>query len=381
MKDYMQDINELKEYIIQQTKVINEHTDDEKLINSILCDLQQRVIDLGMDMESKGGLEGTRIIRTFEVLCEVFYRLLVKEMSLEHFNKHINWQMYMMESDYLWSMPKGTYGLSIVAIIKNERNILEWIEYHRLVGVEHFYIYDNESTDGLEEKLKPYIEEGLVTYTYYPGKYLQFKSYNDAIEKYKYDTKWLAVIDGDEYIVPMEEGKNLLEILDGIERDYMNHIMRHAVYVGGVGVNWRDYGTSGHKTPVDGLIIEHYKYRGEDDFYQNVHIKTIYNPRVVSNISNPHYGSFISDKWINISENGSYIRGSYFYDSMCKKIRINHYFSKSEEELVSKNKRGWPDRDLYRPDEKELYEAGVMCNKVYDPIMDKFVDEVKKRLG
>ena len=36
------------------------------------------------------------------------------------------------------------YKLSICAIFKNEANYLkEWIEYHRMVGVEHFYLYNS----------------------------------------------------------------------------------------------------------------------------------------------------------------------------------------------------------------------------------------------
>lgn len=38
--------------------------------------------------------------------------------------------------------------LSIGAIFKDEAPYLaEWIEFHRLVGVEHFFLYDNLSTD------------------------------------------------------------------------------------------------------------------------------------------------------------------------------------------------------------------------------------------
>ena len=35
--------------------------------------------------------------------------------------------------------------LSILCIIKNEDYLEEFILYHYLLGVEHFYIYDNES--------------------------------------------------------------------------------------------------------------------------------------------------------------------------------------------------------------------------------------------
>ena len=44
--------------------------------------------------------------------------------------------------------------LSVVAIAKNEAPyIKEWIEYHKLVGVERFYFYDNGSTDNTREVL------------------------------------------------------------------------------------------------------------------------------------------------------------------------------------------------------------------------------------
>ena len=40
------------------------------------------------------------------------------------------------------------YFISVACIIKNEGPYLkEWIEYHKLIGVEHFYVYDNESSD------------------------------------------------------------------------------------------------------------------------------------------------------------------------------------------------------------------------------------------
>ena len=39
--------------------------------------------------------------------------------------------------------------LAVCAIAKNEGHYFkEWIEWHRSQGVERFYIYDNESTDG-----------------------------------------------------------------------------------------------------------------------------------------------------------------------------------------------------------------------------------------
>ena len=52
--------------------------------------------------------------------------------------------------------------LSFVAIVKNEAPyIVEWIEFHRLVGVDKFYIYDNESSENnyYDAKSKKHIKD------------------------------------------------------------------------------------------------------------------------------------------------------------------------------------------------------------------------------
>ena len=96
--------------------------------------------------------------------------------------------------------------LSVCAIAKNEGSYFkEWIEWHRKQGVEKFYIYDNESADCTKEVLQPYIESGLVEYTYFPGQKRQLAAYDDCFERHRLDTRWLAIIDLDEFIVPMKD--------------------------------------------------------------------------------------------------------------------------------------------------------------------------------
>ena len=44
--------------------------------------------------------------------------------------------------------------LSLCLICKDENDYLaEWLDYHILMGVERFYIYDNESQVSLRETL------------------------------------------------------------------------------------------------------------------------------------------------------------------------------------------------------------------------------------
>ncbi len=59
--------------------------------------------------------------------------------------------------------------LSVCAIYKNEaRYLAEWIEFHLLAGVEHFFLYDNNSTDDHRDVLAPYVRAGLVSVTDWP---------------------------------------------------------------------------------------------------------------------------------------------------------------------------------------------------------------------
>src|SRR5215204_456630 len=53
--------------------------------------------------------------------------------------------------------------IAIATMFQNEAPYLkEWIEYHRLVGVKHFYLWNNQSEDDYLSVLQPYIDKGIV---------------------------------------------------------------------------------------------------------------------------------------------------------------------------------------------------------------------------
>lgn len=95
------------------------------------------------------------------------------------------------------------HDLAVVAIMKNEGPYLkEWLDYHLLAGVDHFYIYDNDSPDNQREVAAPYDKAGLVDYISAPGKLMQFPVYNDAVKRFKFHCRYMSFIDGDEFIFP-----------------------------------------------------------------------------------------------------------------------------------------------------------------------------------
>jgi hypothetical protein len=57
------------------------------------------------------------------------------------------------------------YKLSLCTMIHNEEWFIEeWIAYHLLLRVDHFYIYNDESTDIIALTLEPYIKRGIISF-------------------------------------------------------------------------------------------------------------------------------------------------------------------------------------------------------------------------
>lgn len=332
------------------------------------------LIQAGTALE-QAGYADTPVIKILEQMCEDMYQqnygdIETRVQMLPQLKLHLEQAVCELRA----FVPGD--ALSIVAIVKNEADdIQEWIEFHRMVGVTHFYIYDNESDDHLRDVLKPYLEEGIVTYTWWPGSDQQLAVYNDAIARYQYRTRYMAVIDADEFLFPVEN-VNLLDVIDGIYAlDFR---------AGCICVNWREYGSSGFEVRPEGLLTETHLYRGADNFMKNAHVKAVCNPRKVEQFVNPHFPA-MKEKSMIITEEGTMCNLSYRFERSCKKLRINHYYIKSKDEFYKKARRGWPDQMNYDKQEADiaynfaLYESGL--NQVYDPIMERYLPELKRHLG
>jgi hypothetical protein len=115
---------------------------------------------------------------------------------------------------------KLKHNISISTTMKNEHQFLkQWLDFHIFSGVNHFYLYDNNSDNQVELQniLQPYICKGYVTlihwdypYRSIPGfpllldnvYYCSIVAINHCIHKYGQETDWLITMDVDEYLVP-----------------------------------------------------------------------------------------------------------------------------------------------------------------------------------
>lgn len=260
--------------------------------------------------------------------------------------------------------------LSVCTIFKDNADYFkEWIEFHRLVGVDHFYLYNNSSSDNFHEILDPYISQGIVTLIEWPNidehkwrsgytwvQTTQTPAYRHCCKISAGRTKWLAVIDTDEFIVP----KNSESIV---------HILRKLENAPGVFVWWRVFGTSGvYDVPPNELMIELLTMRFPDDSPHNHQGKVIVQPEQVLDFT-----------WAG--HQCSYLSNAKVYIAPTSQMQINHYANRTikffyEHKIKQKetmDHKKWPEKQILK-----LLNEG---NEIEDSSMTPFILSLKQRLG
>ena len=243
----------------------------------------------------------------------------------------------------------NAYELSVCTIFRNDAKYLpEWIEFHQNHGVEHFYLYNNDSGDHPEVILQPYIDSNLVTLIDWSGSHenqlqwnlIQVQAYMNCIDKIRNQDKWCAFLDTDEFLFSPNK-KLLPEVLE----DYISYpsIMAY----------WRCYGTSNvFQIPDNEKIINHLTYRAKDDHWMNGHMKQIVQPKYVKDCINPHI--FVFDEL------------PFDMNKSTDILRINHYWSRDiyffQHEKIGRYLKWGRDVGF-------MINLQIEMNEIYDPIL------------
>lgn len=260
-----------------------------------------------------------------------------------------------------------SYRLAICAMFKNEAPWLkEWLAYHhKVLGVEHFYLYNNDSTDDYKDILGPFIDEGIVDLIDWssadPGHALegpfmdgpwipmQIGAYNDCLKKRALGkAKWVAMIDIDEFIVPVKGVESFYALLHQAEKNKK----------GTVALQWRVFGTSGVQNLVEGeFLTEKLTWRSKDDHPWNQLVKSIHRPEAVAfcivhtaDKLNPNFGA----KTLKADE-----------------ARIHHYWARTEE-FCSERRKDWKKLD------PRFLEA---FHKIEDPTILQYLPVLKSQFS
>ncbi len=267
--------------------------------------------------------------------------------------------------------------LAICAVFKDEAAYLrEWVEFHQLMGVEHFYLYNNNSSDRYLDALQPHLASGAVVLHEWPQHPAQLQAYEHCLKTHGGEADWIAFIDVDEFLFSPNA-----KLLPDVLADYADHPA--------VGVNWVMFGSSGHTQKPEGGVLENYLRRGElnggvpyahlrlpDGSYrsENAHIKSIVQPSRVVGCKNAHYMVY-ADNARAVDENGQPIDGPFTAKVSVDALRINHYWSKSEEECRHKFSRGFADGGGAR-DWNEFLSHEAILNSVHDDIVLRVIAQL-----
>jgi Glycosyl transferase family 2 len=237
----------------------------------------------------------------------------------------------------------------IIATARNEGvYLLEWIAYHRSIGVEHFFLYTNNNEDGSDELLGALADAGAITWLdnlLVPGGNAQHKAYGHAfsILPDTLDYAWALVIDIDEFLVFNPAfTTSLNDFLDWHETQSVDAIA----------LNWVMIGSSPSGRWQDQPLHE----RCLRQFGPDTHIKTIFRPGRVIHSGAHHPIADIRSSLVFRAPDGtmhSYGRNDpvhpspAFSDTPSQDFAcIYHYFFKSAEEYMWKFSRNRGDYAL-----------------------------------
>jgi FkbM family methyltransferase len=131
------------------------------------------------------------------------------------------------------------------------RYIAEWLRYYQRLGFDHVFLYCNDDTpDEMAQAAAPFMvgEKPFVTFRHHGVQGEQFRMYRHFLQTDAQRCGWIGFFDIDEFL-RLKPGQTIGDFM----RDFQD--------VDCVLFNWLFFGTSGHKTPPPGSVLENYLYR------------------------------------------------------------------------------------------------------------------------
>jgi len=253
------------------------------------------------------------------------------------------------------------YYLTACLMFKDAAPYLdEWLRFHCRVGFDHFYLYDNDSSDDYTAVLRPLQDRGHITLHGWPGASQQERAFQHAIDNYRHEARWMAFLDDDEFLFSPQNA-NLPEVLPIYE-----------LYAG-VAAAWLVFGSSGRKSRRPGWVTLNYRRRAA---LPDKHVKCIVNPaKVIGPAVIGHHFHCVPGETI-VDEKFEPLSGPFAAHPSADVLCINHYISKSLEELRWRRSRptayGEP---MYTCEEYVTADAGF--NEIEDTRIQPLIEALK----
>lgn len=268
----------------------------------------------------------------------------------------------------------------LAAILKYEEPFLdEWIVYHWMLGIDHFYLYDDNPDFPLRDFLKPYKEFVTVVNWYKSSpdgkRENQFFAYRHALKNYCFSYDWVVFIDGDEFITLRKH-----EDIKSFLKDYADY--------SAVSLDWHVFGHNGYFENPEGFITSSLTRRmylpGRD-------VKTFSRPQAIETINSPHFFRY-KNGHLHVDVNKRIFQEKK-YPGRTDIANINHYMCRSFKNWMNRVNRGdslfitkdYPDIHKWRFSEEECLKEFVgnialYCNEYVDDYMLKYKEEIESRI-
>lgn len=293
--------------------------------------------------------------------------------------KNIFLILFVVLSFFTLEAKKYEHELAIGAIFRDDAPYLkEWIEFHKIVGVKHFYLYNNVSQDNYLEVLQPYIESGeveLIDWLHEDNTFngfclgVQPQAYTDCIQRATGKVRWLALIDTDEFLTP-------------VKKNTVTDVLKSYKKYAGVCFDWQVFGTSNipsipeNKTMVETLVMKAPKEHPRNTFF-----KSIVRPEYVEYCPNPHLVIYKKPYYaVDPAKRRMDSKKSQKYRPYVKPLVINHYWTRDENHYYTRKftqyLRWGPDTTIesFQRQDDEL-------NQVHDTSMQRFIPLLRVKMG
>jgi Glycosyltransferase family 92 len=242
---------------------------------------------------------------------------------------------YRVPSATLSQNSEREFYLATATIIRDEaKYIREFVAFHKLVGVSHMLLYMDGGTDNdVVAQLADFVREGFVELIPWPRfireRNNQFLAFQHASQYMLGRTKWLAMFDADEFLFAPQSG------------DLVGELKKREAFAA-LSIYSRTFGTGGVARIGPGeLVIEHMTKRANSDHPKNRTQRTIAKPEVIAAIRSANTCVLRDTSCLGWDEDGKAVYATGEAGHNCEQIRINHYFTRAEEDFRAKLARSY----------------------------------------
>lgn len=234
---------------------------------------------------------------------------------------------------------------------------------------QHFYLYDNDSTDNTTAVLRPLLKRGLISMLPWPARLVeegllktpQGQQLNHCFVEAGYDTLWMSNVDIDEFVVVLPQKIHNLPFISKAKLPFVLHKLLERLKkqkTGSLIMDRMNFGPNGHRAPTHDLSMVSFTDRFSEIENQHIDGKTIVMLETLAWMEGAHDTKMLEGFSKVTADLVPYER-SVSRSRVFDPIRVNHYVTRSYAECIAKlTLNRWPENMDWRKTNSRLF-----CNK------------------